>query len=66
MVLALRWLALAAATRAVATRGGNAGQPVPAGANRCICSGAVGADDARGRADYGTRCARWDAPAWRS
>jgi hypothetical protein len=30
--------------------------------NRCICSGAVGADDARGRADYGTRCARWDAP----
>ena len=62
MVLALRWLALAAATRAVATRGGNAGQPVPAGANRCICSGAVGADDARGRADYGTRCARWDAP----
>ena len=27
----------------------------------CICSGEVGANDARGRSDYGTRCARWDA-----
>jgi len=27
----------------------------------CACSGEVGANDARRRADYGTRCGRWDA-----
>ena len=28
----------------------------------CCCNGQAGASDTRDRPDYGTRCARWDAP----
>ena len=28
----------------------------------CVCSGGRGANDARGRTNYGSHCAHWDAP----
>lgn len=59
MVTSLRRLLACAATAAtvasdVAT---SCAEDQPA----CCCSGSVGANDPRGRSDYGTRCARWDA-----
>ena len=35
---------------------------VGASSAQCACNGHSGAGDPQGRADYGSRCARWDAP----